>query len=88
MTDKMLNILISFLTNRKQFVKYDYYVSEFYDIISGVIEGAKLSPILFIVFLRKLLNVIHYSMPFTYADNTLIELIFSKNDLNAINEWS
>jgi hypothetical protein len=83
----MLNIY-SFLTNRKQFVKYDYCVSQLYDITSGVIEGPKLNPILFIVFLRKLLNVIQYPMPFTYADNTLINFIFSKDDLNAINEWN
>jgi hypothetical protein len=27
-------------------------------------------------------------MPFTHADNTLINFIFPKNDLNAINEWN
>jgi hypothetical protein len=42
---KMLKLIISFLTSRKQFLKFEEFISELYDFISGVIQGGKQSPI-------------------------------------------
>jgi hypothetical protein len=36
---KILNIIVSFLSERKQFVKFDKMKSELFDVTSGVIQG-------------------------------------------------
>jgi len=70
--------------------------SELFDVVSGVIQGGKLSPILFNIYIREIISVISYSKPFKYADDTvLLKLIYDKSDnvllqtdLDAVQKWS
>jgi hypothetical protein len=71
---------------------------ELFDVISGVIRGAKLSPVLFNIYIREIISVILYSKPFKYADdndNDDNELIYDisdtlllQTDLDAVHKWS
>ena len=95
-TDKMLKLITSFLKERKECVKYEDVYSELFNVISGVIQGGKMSPTLFNIYVRKLLSVILASKSAQYADdNVLYKPIFShvdtqlmQTDLNAIHDWS
>jgi hypothetical protein len=79
--DKFFNIIVDFLKDRKQFVKFDDCVSQLMKITLGVIQGGKLSPVLFNIYIRKLINFIDYSKSKQYADyNVVYKLIYNESD--------
>jgi hypothetical protein len=91
----VLKIIVNFLKkNRKQFVNYENFSSQLYDVVSGIIQSGKLFPTLFIIYVRKLVDVVKFSKLFQFTDdNVILKPIYSvfdtellQNDLNCVQE--
>ena len=95
-SERIVNWIRSFLTDRKQCVVLDGHQSLLADILSGVPQGTVLGPILFILFINDLQNhVLHSSVSF-FADDTRIskqinserDVQLLQNDLDNVVRWS
>ena len=62
--------LISYLTNRLQYVSINNYKSGLLQVKSGVPQGSILGPLLFIIYVNDLSSVINNSHILGYADDT------------------
>ena len=90
----MINILTSFLADRKQRVTMDGICSEWTDIKAGVPQGSILGPILFLVYINDLFEVVTSDIRI-FADDTFIFRIVDpnstadlNNDLRNITAWA
>ena len=71
-SDQSLNLIESYLSNRKQCVKIGNIGSNYQCIIKGVPQGSILGPILFNIFINDMFYFINKSQLYNYADdNTL-----------------
>ena len=78
---KTLDLIESFLTNRKQRVIVNGTPSSWHDVISSVPQGSILGPILFIIYINTLIEVVKYSNLFLFADdNKLFKIIQTEQD--------
>ncbi len=86
----------SYLSNRKQYVKYEGIDSECWDITCGVPQGSVLGPLLFILYTNDLPDCIHHSNTILFADDTTIytssnnieSLYVTMNaNLNNLSDW-
>ena len=59
----------SYLSNRKQYVYYNNYSSQYLDISSGIPQGSILGPIMFLLYVNDLVNVSDL-FPILFADDT------------------
>ena len=95
-SDKFVKWIKSFLTDRKQQVVVNGYLSVFALIVSGVPQGTVLGPILFLIFINDIHNCVKHSIVRCFADDTrLCKTITSsvdvsnlQSDLGQIIEWS
>ena len=65
----LLEILINYLKNRKQFVRIDNCSSRTLDVTSGALQTSLLGPLLFCIFINDLPEVPNFSEPFIFADD-------------------
>jgi retron-type reverse transcriptase len=77
-TDKALEWIKSFLSNRKQRVYLDNNFSEVCDVKYGVPQGSCLGPILFLLYVSQLYDIIDRHLPSShgYADDTQLYVSF------------
>ena len=88
----LLEILIDYLSDRRQYVRVDNTSSKILDITSGVPQGSLLFPILFCIFINNLPDVLMFSEPFTFADDFKILAVQRsywevQDDLHGIENW-
>lgn len=76
-TDSALNLLTSYLTNRKQCTKLGGILSSMNDIQKGVPQGSILGPILFNIFINDMFYFVQGSKLYNYADDNTLSCISS-----------
>ena len=90
------NLLKSYLTNRKQYVKIGNYKSEFRQINCGVPQGSVLGPLLFILYINDLHKACNIGNLRIFADDTTVFFkCISINDITSkgtqimtlLNKW-
>ena len=69
-----LNLLKSYLSNRKQCVKIGQCVSEMLDIYKGVPQGTILHPVLFNVFINDISLFVKNCNLYNYADDNTVSI--------------
>ena len=85
-----------FLLNRKQTVVVEGHKSSFKTVRSGVPQGTVLGPILFVLYINDLLEIIEFSIGFSFADDTKLvgairdeqNVRLLQEDLNTVIKWS
>ena len=93
---KLFNWIKAFLSNRKQEVVVDGFKSFIFAVISGVVQGSVLGPILFLVFINDISSTLCTSNLKSFADDTKLSQSIScqtdanklQDDLNRVMKWS
>ena len=83
-------LLKSYLSNRKQFVKIDNVSSPLQDIEMGVPQGSVLGPILFLIFINDLTKIAPMLDFILFADDTNIfssDPMLLKTNLHLVEKW-
>lgn len=91
----MTTLFKSYLQNRKNYVKYEECTSQPFSPPSGVVQGSKLSSLIFILTYNDIKNHIYYSRIKLYADDLKIYKIIQEKqhcnelqkDLDTITNW-
>lgn len=92
----LLKLFSSYLSNRKQYVRYGQYVSNYYPTRSGISQGSNLGPLLFVLLINDLPDVVQNSAILTFADDikllkaceTEADHAALQSDIDAVWEWS
>lgn len=93
---KMLNVIASYLSDRKQIVRINNASSNTIDISHGVVQGGVLGSLLFIIFFNYIIKLSLNGRLFLYADDAILinshessENIETKilNDMNVIKKF-
>ena len=97
-TDTALDLMRSYLTNRKQYVVFNGCQSDYSEIYTGVPQGSILGPLFFSIYINDLINVSNRLNFLMYADDTTIyfnleefEYLNREKDINTelkkVNTW-
>ena len=82
--DSALNLMKSYLEDRKQFVQFDECISEMKAIHKGVPQGSILGPLLFLSYINDILNSSNLFNFLMYADDTT--LFCCLEDIDSVNK--
>ena len=77
-----LQLIQNYLTNRKQYVKYNTHKSTLKMIDTGVPQGSILGPLLFSIYINDLVNVSNTFKYVMYADDTTIYFNLEEFSIN------
>ena len=66
------NLLSIYLTNRKEYVQFEFSCSEVLDTLYGVPQGSILGPLLFIIYINDFPNASKVCQFIMYADDTTL----------------
>ena len=97
-TDTALDLMRSYLTNRKQYVVFNSCQSDYSEIYTGVPQGSILGPLFISIYINDLINVSNRLNFLMYADDTTIyfnleefEYLNRERDINTelkkVNTW-
>ena len=75
-----LQLIQSYLSNRKQYVQFDESISSLLPIFTGVPQGSILGPLLFIIYVNDISACSKKFNFITYADDTTL-IITMRNDI-------
>ena len=82
--DDALNVIVSYLSDRKQQVRIDNIMSDLASIICGVPQGSVVGPLKFCLYLLPLCSILkHHNIGYhtcIYADDTQLYISFKCND--------
>ena len=70
--DTELQWFRSYLTNRRQYVKYNNFDSSLKRVNYGVPQGSAVSPVLFLIYINDIVECFHGSKCVLYADDTSV----------------
>ena len=95
-TGTLLNLLESYLSNRKQRVVIDGIYSDQVSVTSGIPQGSRLGPLLFIIYINDILNELECegllfaddTSLTTWGEDANITTAAISRDLQKILEWS
>lgn len=93
-SESLVNLLISYLRNRQQFVCYSGHQSRTFFASSGVPQGSNLGPLLFSIFINDLPSILT-SENLLFADdlkiyrkiNAVTDCVLLQNDLVRLESW-
>ena len=89
-----VSLLCSYLSDRRQRVNIDGFLSDELPVTSGVPQGSVLGPLLFLIYIDDMIRVPEYSQVYCFADDTKLlccgDSVFGnvQKDLNALRLWS
>ena len=94
---KLLDVIASYLHNRKQFVRFNGHESFLLAVLSGIRQGSLLRPILFVIFINDLPDRVFNSTISLFADdlkmlfndrrNSMNENNYLQEDVNNVYAW-
>lgn len=94
-SDQLMDILTNYLSSRYQSVVVNGKKSSPVEVTSGVVQGSKLGPLLFILYCNDIPHIFRSSSCLMYADdlkiyrpiNTIYDCVQLQQDINYLREW-
>jgi len=80
-SEKSLQLINSYLSERKQCIKIGQFKSDFQEIYKGVPQGSILGPVLFNIFINDIFHFVQESNLYNYADDNTLSFAHHNLDI-------